>query len=174
MNRLRALAGRPIGEGERRGAFWAAGAILVCAAAVLLLLPGEEALPPPSEPIAGAGSRPGPAAALAQPVPLARPLAAARRFLGGFLPFLYGGGSARAVRAAAPSLRVRLVESRLRVPPAARDRHPRPTRLDGRHLAAGRVLVTARIEDGGIAAYPIALTLARRGGRWLVVAEGMD
>jgi hypothetical protein len=105
---------------------------------------------------------------------LARPLGAARRFLDGYLPFIYGRGSARAIPTAAPSLRNRLAESRLRVPPAENGRHPRVIRLDGRRLPAGRVLVTARIEDGGPATYPISLTLVRQDGRWLVTAEGTD
>jgi len=173
MTGLRSLAGRPIAEDERRGAFWIAAAILACAALALLLLPGgEAALAPPPEQEATVAAPPGPAPHRARP--LAQPLAAARRFLGGYLPFLYGRGSARAVAAAAPSLRDRLAASRLRVPPAASERHPRVVGLDGRRLASGRVLVMARIADGGAAIYPVSLTLARRSGRWLVVAVGTD
>lgn len=170
---LRSLAGRPIAEDERRGAFWIAAATLACAALVLLLLPGVETAPSP-EPASEAmvTAPPGPAPHRARP--LAGPLAAARRFLGGYLPFLYGHGAARAIAAAAPSLRDRLAASRLRVPPAASDRHPRVVGLDGRRLTAGRVFVTATIGDGGPATYPISLTLAPRNGRWLVVAEGTD
>lgn len=176
MTGLRALAGRPIAERERRGAFWVAAAILGCAAAVLLLLPGEDTgLPPSPEPAAQAGDAAAPRAARPRPIArLARPLEAARRFLDGYLPFIYGRGSARAIPTAAPSLRKRLAESRLRVPPAANGRHPRVIRLDGRRLPAGRVLVTATIGDGGPATYPISLTLVRRDGRWLVAAEGTD
>lgn len=173
MTGLRALAGRPLAERERRGAFWVAAAILACAALALLLLPGgDAALSPPPEPIAEPAG--GLAAGPIRPAPLGRPLAAGRRFLGGFLPFLYGRGSARAIAATAPALRERLAGSRLRVPPAARNRHPRVVRLGGRRLAPGRVLVTATVEDGGVAEYPVSLTLARQGGRWLVVAEGAD
>lgn len=173
MTGLRSLAGRPIAEDERRGAFWIAAAILACAALVLLLLPGGETAPSP-EPVSEATVTAPPGPAPHRTTPLAGPLAAARRFLGGYLPFLYGRGSARAVAAAAPSLRDRLAASRLRVPPAASRRHPRVVGLDGRRLASDRVLVTATIADGGPATYPVTLTLARRNGRWLVVAEGTD
>jgi hypothetical protein len=173
MTGLRSLAGRPIAEGERRGAFLIAAAILACAALALLILPGDEAtFAPPPEPEATFAAPPGPAPHRARP--LAQPLAAARRFLGEYLPFLYGRGPARAVAAAASSLRDRLAASRLRVPPAASERHPRVVGLDGRRLASGRVLVTARIADGGAATYPVSLTPARRSGRWLVVAVGAD
>lgn len=175
MTGLRALAGRPIAERERRGAFWVAAAILACAAAVLLLLPSEEMALVPSPDSAAQPAGGAPRAARQLPAtPLARPLAAARRFLDGYLRFIYGRGSARAIADAAPSLRNRLAGSRLRIPPAANSRHPRVVRLDGGRLAAGRVLVTATITDGGAAAYPISLTLARRDGRWIVVAEGAD
>lgn len=175
MTDLRSLARRPIAEGERRGAFWIAAAILACAALGLLLLPGREtALAPSSGPVPEATGAAPPGPVPHRAAPLARPLATARRFLGGYLPFLYGRGSARAVAAAAPSLRDRLAASRLRVPPAASNRQPRVARLDGRRLTADRVLVTARIADGGPATYPISLTLARRSGRWLVVAVGAD
>lgn len=176
MTGLRALAGRPIAERERRVAFWVTAAILACAAAVLLLLPGDEtALAPPPEPAAQAdGAAASRAARQAPAAPLARPLAAARRFLNGYLPFVYGHGTAQAIPATAPSLRDRLAASRLRVPPAASKRHPRVVGLDGRRLAAGGTLVTATIADGGPATYPISLTLARLNGRWLVVTEGTD
>jgi hypothetical protein len=62
----------------------------------------------------------------------------------------------------------------LRVPPAASERHPRVARIEARRLTADRVLVTATIADGGPATYPISLTVSRRDGRWLVVAEGTD
>jgi hypothetical protein len=172
---LQSLAGRPIAEGERRGAFWIAAAILACAALALLLLPGGEAeLAPSPEPApeTTVSAPPGPAPHRAKP--LAQPLAAARRFLDGYLPFVYGHGSARAIAATAPSLRDRLAASRLRVPPAASERHPRVAQIEGRRLTADRVLVTATIADGGPATYPISVAVSRRDGRWLVVAEGTD
>ena len=168
MNRLRTLAVRPIGEGECRIAFRTAAA-----AALLLLIP--DGGPPPSiSPLPFA-----PAAQYRPPSPprpavAGGPEKAARRFFAGFLPFLYGQGSADSIRAAAPALADRLATSQRRVSPAARGRRPRVAQLEGRRLGSGRASVAARIEDGGVAAYPVTLTLARRGGRWLVVAEGMD
>ncbi len=171
MNRLRTLAERPIGEEERRGAF-AGAAVLIVAATLLLLIPdgGVPSISP--LPIAPAAQRR--PAEPPRPDPATGPEGAARRFLARFLPFLYGQGSPRSIPAAAPALVVRLADSRRRVPPATLDRSPRVTQLEGRRVGQWRALVAARIEDGGVGSYPIALTLARRGGRWLVVAEGMD
>lgn len=174
MGRLRQLAGRPFADRERRGAFWAAAIALVCAAALLLALPGagKRGYVVPELPAAPHGQLdrvPAP-----RPAPASGPVAATRRFLSGYLPFIYGQGPARAIRAVAPSLAARLARSRLRVPPAARERDPLATRLEGQRMRDGRVAVTARIEDGGVAAYPILLTIARHGGRWLVVSVGVD
>jgi hypothetical protein len=171
MSRLGALADRRIADRDRRPAFRYAALLLIAAAIVLLLLPDGE--PPSISPLRGS-----PAARYRAPdpppAPASGPVAAARRFLAGFLPFLYGQGSSDMIRAAAPALADRIARSRLRVPPAALDRHPRVTQLESRRLGKGRVSIEVRIEDGGVASYPIALTLARHDGRWLVVAEGID
>ncbi len=172
MNLLRALASRPIGERERRGAFWIGAAVLIAAAVLLNLIPNG-APPSTSSPVPGRVAL-RPASEPARVVSVSGPEAAARRFLVGFLSFLYGQGSPDAISAVAPALADRLNGSRRRVSPAALARHPTITQLEGRRLGSGRASVLARIEDGGVASYPIALTLARRGGRWLVVAEGMD
>jgi hypothetical protein len=97
---------------------------------------------------------------------------AARRFLRAYLPFVYGRGPARAIQPATAALRARLARSRVRVPPAARRRYPRVVALRLRAAAAGRFAVSARIEDGGQARYPIELVAARRDGRWRVVEAG--
>lgn len=172
IERLRRLAGRPIAERERRGAFAIAAAVLLAAAA-LLLLAGDGSLtaPPPAlrEPPGPPASQPPPAPAAP---PRGAPEAAAARFLRGYLPFLYGRGGAAAIGAASPRLIERLVRSRVRVSPAARERRPRIVAIGAHRLGPGRVALTARIGDGGVAEYPIALTLARRSGRWLVVSVG--
>jgi hypothetical protein len=96
----------------------------------------------------------------------------ARRFLGAYLPFLYGRGPARAIEPATAQLRTRLVRSLVRVPPAARHRYPRVVALRPRPVGGGRFAVTARVEDGGTARYPIELVVTRRRGRWRVVEAG--
>jgi hypothetical protein len=93
----------------------------------------------------------------------------ARHFLGAYLPFLYGRGPASAIEPTTAQLRGRLVRSRVRVPPAARHRYPRVVGLRPRPAGGGRFAVSARIEDGGTARYPIELVVTRRGGRWRVV-----
>jgi hypothetical protein len=98
----------------------------------------------------------------------------ARRFLRGYLPFLYGQGSAGPIASASPHLLGRLARSRVRVPPAARRRHPWVVELRSARLGAERASVTATVDDGGVSRYPIELTLARRGGGWLVTAVGAD
>jgi hypothetical protein len=173
MNRLQALAGRPISEGERRGAFRAGAAALIVAATLLLLIP-DGGPPSISSLPAAPAAQYRPLESPPRPAPVSGPVEAARRFLAGFLPFLYGQGSPAAIRSVASGLADRLASSRHRVPPAALNRRPRAVQLEGGRLGAGRASVAARIEDGGVASYPILLTLARRGGRWLVVAEGMD
>jgi hypothetical protein len=96
----------------------------------------------------------------------------ARHFLGAYLPFLYGRGPASAIEPATVELRGRLVRSRVRVPPAARLRYPRIVALRPRPAGGGRFAVSARVEDGGTARYPIELVVARRDGRWRVVEAG--
>lgn len=99
---------------------------------------------------------------------------AARRFLKGYLRFLYGHAGAREIERATPQLRRRLSRSRLRVPPAARRRRPRVARLEARLMAAGEVAVTAEVADGGVARYPVSVTMRRTGAGWRAVAVGAD
>jgi hypothetical protein len=96
----------------------------------------------------------------------------ARRFLGAYLPFLYGRGPASAIDPTTAELRARLVRSRVRVPAATRHRHPRLVETRVRAAGGGRFAVSAQIEDGGAARYPLELVVARRGGRWRVVEAG--
>lgn len=166
---VRQLAERPIAAGERRPAFFIAAAI-VLAAATLLLIPGGGSLSSPTAPPTPAVSPP------AGPPPTAQrsePEAAAVRFLGGYLPFLYGQGAAKSIRAATPQLVERLVRSRVRVPPAARGHHPRLEAIGGPSRAGGRALVRARVGDGAVS-YTLALALVRRSGRWLVHSVGAE
>ena len=136
---LRQLAERPIAEGERRAAFFIAAAIVLAAAT---LLNGEgDSLPSPatsSTPTVPPAGGPPPTAQRSEPE------AAAVRFLDGYLPFLYGQGAAKSIRAAMPQLVERLVRSRVRVAPAARSRCPRLEAIGGPSHAGSRALVKAR------------------------------
>jgi hypothetical protein len=96
----------------------------------------------------------------------------ARRFLGAYLRFLYGRGSAGAIEPATAELRARIARSRVRVPPAARRRYPRVVALRLRAAGGGRFAVSARVEDGGAGRYPIELVVARRRARWSALEVG--
>ncbi len=98
----------------------------------------------------------------------------ARRFLVSYLEFAYGRGSAVGVRGVTPGLRGQLIAQRAQATPAERGRHPRVVSLATLGTTPGFVVATAKMEDGGIAAYRLRFTLQERAGRWLVssVQEG--
>jgi hypothetical protein len=95
----------------------------------------------------------------------------ARAFLAGYLPFSYGRGSERRIRAASARLRARLAAERPRVPARERRRRARVVllQLDG----AGRTWagVMALVDDRA-RRYSVALTLARVGRVWQVTRVG--
>lgn len=184
--RLRELADRPISDGERRRLF-AAAALLIVLAAVLLSVTGQPATtdrptiepaappsvvePPRDEPPGVQGVEGSDASTRAAPEPVQR---AARRFLKGYLAYLYGRGDADEIDPASPALERRLQRERLRVSPATRRRDPRIADVGARRLERDRYLVTATIADGGVADYPVELTLARRSGEWVVNSTAAD
>jgi hypothetical protein len=186
IERLRALLDRPISDAERRRLFALAAAVVLVAAALLLLLgdgSGESQhieQPRPSSPVATAPSPelPPPAgvegvtAPAGAPAPEARRVA--RRFLSGYLAFIYGQGPARAIDGADATLITGLGRSRVRVPPAARRREPRVVELRAPGGDRDRLHVTALIDDGGVARYPVSLTLTRRDGGWFVAEVASD
>jgi hypothetical protein len=179
IDRLRDLADRPIADDERRRLFALAAAVLALAAVALAALapaPDHDPAPParPEPPASVAPAAPPPAPVTrSTPVPQGAERAA-RRFLKGYLRFLYGHAGAREIERATPQLRRRLSRSRLRVPPAARRRRPRVARLEARLMAAGEVAVRAEVADGGVARYPVAVTVRPGAGGWRVVAVGAD
>lgn len=184
--RLRELADRPISDGERRRLF-AAAALLIVLAAVLLSVTGQptgtgrpttKPVAPPSvagssrdEPPDVQGVEGSDASTRAAPEPVQR---VARRFLEGYLAYLYGRGEADEIEAASPALERRLRRERLRVSPATRRRDPRIVDLGARRLERDRYQVTATIVDGGVADYPVELSLARRSGEWVVNSTAAD
>lgn len=186
---LRSLAERPIQAHERRRAFALAAAVVLIAAVGLLAVrpadqDGETRAPAVSAPPIAtapddAPARRGPSAG-AEGAPAPEGIAAervertARRFLDGYLAYLYGRGRARAIRAATPALARRLARNRPRVSPATRQRRPRVTGLSAQRLDRRRELVVAEIVDGGVSRYPIELVLLRHGDRWLVDRVEVD
>jgi hypothetical protein len=101
---------------------------------------------------------------------LARARSAAKRFLAGYLRFAYGETLASSVGTVAPALHRRLRDQRALVAPVERRRHPRVVSLMQTGQAHDVVLVTALVDDGGIANYAIRITLRDTWSGWLVSA----
>jgi hypothetical protein len=97
---------------------------------------------------------------------------AATRFLGSYLPFLYGRGSARSVDTVAPDLRLQLTRTRAQVTPVERRRHPRVISISVDGQAPGIVLATALVDDGGVTSYALLITVQGGPAGWLV--SGVD
>lgn len=187
---LRRLLQRPLSERDRQRGFALAAAVLMTAALALTLTSnptGDErpanrngAALAPAPPIPAADpaeaapvvptARTSPpaerASARSRHAPPPRVARAARGFLTGYLRYLYGRGRAGRIDRASTALRRRLAAERLRVPPAARRRRPRLVSLHGERVPERRAwLVTARVDDGDVAVYPVELLIAlRRGG----------
>lgn len=100
--------------------------------------------------------------------------AATRRFLAGYVPYLYGRARAATVAPVTPSVARTLRRSSARVTPAQATRHPRITDVRVTGQTAASALATAMIADGGPAPYQLTLTVERRGGRWQVSDLGDD
>jgi hypothetical protein len=169
---IRRLRDRPIGERERCGAL-AVVAVVVIAATFLLALTAPEAPSrrPASAPSWRVGEREAPRAAESSSGSTASALRAARRFLHGYLAYIYGHGRAAQVSAATSRLARSLASRAPRVPPSMRARHPRVLALHA-VKAPGAIEVTALINDGGLVDYPIELRLAGLRGRLLVAGVG--
>jgi hypothetical protein len=101
---------------------------------------------------------------------LTRARNAATRFLDGYLPFIYGRGSAGSVDVIAPPLRVQLTRVREEVTPAERRRHPRVVSLVATGQVRGIAQATALIDDGGVTTYALRLSLLEERSGWLVSA----
>lgn len=99
---------------------------------------------------------------------LARARRAARTFLAGYLPFAYGRASAASVRAVTPALRRQLSHDRALTTPVEGRRRPGVVSLTAMREPSGVLVVTALIEDDGIANYSVRLTVRRTSRGWLV------
>ncbi len=165
--RMRQIRDRPSAEYERRAAM--AGVTVLLSAAALLLTTSQPATSKgqttlSAQPKATTG-HPGRAiTGEAERV--------TRRFLNGYLGYVYGHDTVSRIQGATPALVGSLAARPPRVPPAARVRHPRVLSLHTTPTSAGRVVVRAIVNDGGLVDYPVTLTLATRHGRLLV--GGLD
>jgi hypothetical protein len=196
IDRARIVLNRPLEDGDRPRLFAMAVASIVGGALILSVIgrtparqakPGDHRTPvPTASPAAPAApTSPVPVEQTGPPSEESEPNAAleisrtelrivkrtARRFLLDYLPFTYGRGSARHIRAASAHLRAELAAEPPRVPPRERRHRPRVTllQLDG----AGRTWagVVALVDDGA-RRYSVAMTLARVGRSWQVSRVG--
>lgn len=170
--RLREFLARPLGE-QPRGFLALLGLIVVVAVASSVVPTGERSASERKAPAdvpapAIYGGAPGEAHPPVRPTELVRARRAARRFLRGYLAWLYARGRVREVQAITPRLRATLARARARKTPAQRRRRPRVVALDVIGQSRGAVIATARVADGGTAPYSLSFNLTRRHGDWIV------
>jgi hypothetical protein len=111
----------------------------------------------------------------ASPTPrLVRARPAARGFLRGYLPFLYGRAPAHRIKNITARVRASLARGHSRSSLARRGRRVRVVgiRLVGQSPRAA--IATATIDDRSAARYRLTFTLVRNGPRWLVSELGGD
>jgi hypothetical protein len=177
------LRDRPIAEGERRRAFIVSTGLLTLTVGLLALTS-----PTPTRRVttgrydAAGHTLSGPASAVPAPANadgtpswgVLSPSEAdvARRFLAGYLAYLYGHGGVAGVRDASPALVRSLAAHPPRVSIDIRARQPRLVALAPVAAPTGVVGVSALVGDGGVADYPVVLFISERGGRLLVTALG--
>ena len=177
------LRDRPIAEGERRWAFFASTVLLAITVGLLALTTSATRTTTATDRGALAGhtlsgqppASPVPVSADGQSTPgaLSPPVSrVARRFLTGYLAYLYGHGGVAGVRDASPALVRSLGANPPRVSIDIRARHPRVIALQATAAPAGQAGVSALVNDGGIADYPVVLFIGERRGRLLVTALG--
>jgi len=149
--------------------------VLGAAAAIVILTLPSEVAPRSERPAARLRSSSTPANAgrkrLPAPVTAAQLVQArgvGERFLAGYLPFIYGRARAASVSAVTSGLRGELLRDRAQVTPVEARRHPRVISLQVIGKAAGVVLATAMVEDGGVTTYALRFTLERRAAGWVV------
>lgn len=97
---------------------------------------------------------------------------ATRRFLAGYLPYLYGQGRASQVQPVSASVARTLRAGRARITPAQAARRPNVRALEVVGQSANSALATVTVADGGPAPYRLTLTVERRERRWLIADLG--
>ena len=146
--------------------------VLLVVASAFAPHPAHRPVPPPARP---ARTRRTPTARGSRPISLGGLVAARRvaaRFLAGYLPFLYGRGSADSVQAVTRGVRLELTRVRGLVTSAERQRDPRVVSLTAVRQAPAAVLATALVADGWVAAYSLRITL--RASRNCCLVSGLD
>jgi hypothetical protein len=91
------------------------------------------------------------------------------RFLNSYVAFLYGRGGVDQLEGATRELRRELRRARVRVPPARASRTARIVRLRTTEQSSATVVVTAIVDDGDLAAYPVTALVEQRAGFWQVM-----
>ena len=105
---------------------------------------------------------------------LERARSAARLFLRGYLPFLYGRGPVRRIKNITARVRASLSRGHSRSSPARRGRRARLVGLRLVGQSQRTAIGTATIDDRSVARYRLTFTLVRHGPRWLVSELGRD
>jgi hypothetical protein len=162
---LAALRDRPLSERQRRGALPILAVALALATLVLVLTrPSPEHRTAQRvttrRVLASHGSELTPSPPIAPSAALAR---VSRRFLRGYLAYIYGHAPARRIVGASTALSRSLRAQHARVSADERARHPRLLKLQLLSGAGADPRVRALVSDGGVADYPIELVLDRRG-----------
>jgi hypothetical protein len=100
--------------------------------------------------------------------------AAARRFLAGYLPLIYGkpGATLDELRGASPRLVAALRAEGGHVTPAQAQRTPRLQRVTVIKKGTVGALATAQIKDSPSPAYPLVFHLNKASGGWVVTRIG--
>ena len=99
---------------------------------------------------------------------------AARVFLQGYLPFLYGRAPARRIKNITAHARASLARGHSRPSPARRGRRARDVGLRVVAQSQRTAIATATIDDRSAARYRLTFTLVRHRSRWLVSELGGD
>jgi hypothetical protein len=99
---------------------------------------------------------------------------AARRFLAGYLPLIYGkpGATIDDLRSASPRLIAALRAEGGHVTPAQAERTPRLQRVTVIKNGTTAALATAQIKDSPSPAYPLVFHLNKASGSWVVTRIG--
>ena len=157
-------------EADRRhGPRWrlAAAAVVLAAAIALVAIAGTGKPRTASAP-APTGAGP-PVVSGHRPTPPTNATLTVRRFLAGYLPFLYGQVGVEQLRAVTPQLRRTVAAQRGRVTPAERTRRPRVIALAFAPGDVRRAVVFEAQIDDGASRYRLRLRVARQGSVWRVV-----
>jgi hypothetical protein len=166
---LTRLRDRPLGESERRAALIAVTALLIASTVLLATTrAARHRTTPERQPataMRGRAPQPAPIQIAMRGVVLSpQAVRVSRRFLSGYLAYIYGRAGVDGVRDASRALERSLRAHPPRVSRDMRARHPHILKLHQVPGAASQLEVTALIADGGVADYPVGLLLASEHG----------